>query len=233
MLSALPRSAPFGVVRMATALLLGVGIAAHLGWLAELVLDTRLSPLHDLPVGLSANGQPHRTLFRIAEATGGVAFILVTPPLLRLAPVHWQGRLTAATVFSFGALMLVRAGFPPDCAPTLSEACLTRGDLSLDHRVNVVASVVLTVQYVVGPAVLALWWHGGWGLVARGVVVVESAAAVALATGVVTGVSRFAGLAARVQLVAMSVLLCAGTVYLIAVGRRVRGREGTPWSRAC
>ncbi|WP_019809193.1 DUF998 domain-containing protein [Saccharomonospora halophila] len=231
MLSALPRSAPFGVVRTATVLLLGVGTAAHLGWLAELVLDTGLSPLHDLPVGLSAEGRPYRTLFRLAEAIAGVAFMLSTPPLLRLAPVHPQGRLTVAAVFSFGALMLVRAGYPPDCVPALSEVCAPRGDLSLAHRVNVVASALLAVQYVVGPAVLALWWHGGWGLVARCVVGIESAAGVALATGVVTGISRFAGVAARVQLVAMSVLLCAGMAYLVAVGRRVHGREGTPWSR--
>ena len=46
----------------------------------------------------------------------GVAFVLAAPPLLRLAPVHWQSRLTVAMVALFGIVQLLHGTFTYDCA---------------------------------------------------------------------------------------------------------------------
>ncbi|EHR49332.1 hypothetical protein SacmaDRAFT_1040 [Saccharomonospora marina XMU15] len=224
MLPVLRRSATLAAVRGLTVALLSVGTAAHLGWVLEYFLDTGLSPLHSFPGELSADGQPHREVFRMAEWVAGAAFLLAVPPLLRVAPVHWQGRLTVAVVCVFGLLLLLHATFPPDCAPSVSQLCRDRDDVSASHRIHHATSVLLTMQYVVGPATLVLWWRGGWQAIPVLVLAVELLAWAAMVALGLLGSWRFVGLAARAQLAALTVLLCAGMAYLLTIGRDVRDR---------
>lgn len=224
MLSVLRRPATLAAVRGLTVTLLAVGTAAHLGWVLEYFLDTGLSPLHSFPGELSADGQPHREVFRMAEWIAGAAFLLAGPPMLRVAPVHWQGRLTVAVVCLFGMLLLLHATFPPDCAPSVSEACRRRENVSTSHRIHHLTSVLLAVQYVIGPAVLVLWWRGGWRTIPVLVLVVELLAWAAMVAIGLLGTWRFVGLPARAQLSALTVLLCAGMAYLLTIDRDVRDR---------
>lgn len=224
MLSVLRRPATLAAVRGLTVTLLAVGTAAHLGWVLEYFLDTGLSPLHSFPGELSADGQPHREVFRMAEWVAGAAFLLAVPPMLRVAPVHWQGRLTVAVVCLFGLLLLLHATFPPDCAPSVSQVCRNRENVSTSHRIHHVTSVLLAAQYVMGPLVLVLWWRGGWQVVPVLVLAVELLAWVALVVLSLLGSWSFVGLAARAQLAALTVLLCAGIAYLLTIGRDLRDR---------
>lgn len=71
---------------------------------------------------------------------------------------------------------------------------------------------------------LVLWWRGGWQVVPVLVLAVELLAWVALVVLSLLGSWSFVGLAARAQLAALTVLLCAGIAYLLTIGRDLRDR---------
>ncbi|MEU6646547.1 DUF998 domain-containing protein [Saccharomonospora sp. NPDC046836] len=211
-------------VHVASVALVAVGIAGHLGWVLEFFVDTGLSPLHAATNDLTARGQPHRDLFRTFEIVAGVAFLLAGPPLLRLAPVHWKARTTVVVVCVFGVLLLARAVFTLDCAASVSDICRQRTGVSKAHHVNFAASVLLSLLYVLGPLSLLLWWEGPWRVIPLAVVVLETLAWLAVVVLTSLGPRHFVGLAGRVQLLGVTVLLGVGAVYLLTTGRSVRMR---------
>src|SRR5690606_32857408 len=86
MLSGQHRAAPpLSAVRRLTAALMIVGAVAHSGFLLEFFLDTALSPWHTLPAYLAVGDQPYRDVFRTVDWIAGCAFVLMCPPLLRIA----------------------------------------------------------------------------------------------------------------------------------------------------
>lgn len=217
-----PSSHRFAVlvaVRTVTVILLLIGTVAHLGWVVENFLPTELSPLHALPGDLHAAGQPYREVFRAADWLAGAAFVLAGPPLLRIAPVHWQGRLTVVTVCLFGVLLLVHATYPPDCVLPESRPCPQDHHAFAAQHIHDVTSLLLMLNYMVSPGVLALWWRGVWRAVALAVFAVEVLAVLTIGVLVLAGSEQFVGLAARVQLLGATVVLGIGIVYLIRVGR--------------
>ncbi|WP_298176384.1 hypothetical protein [Saccharomonospora sp.] len=229
MLSAQHRAAPpLPAVRRLTAVLMLLGAVAHLGFLAEFLLDTALSPWRVLPAYLLAEHQPYRDVFRVADWVAGGAFVVVSPPLLRIAPVHWLSRLTVAVLFASGVFLLLRAAFPPECVPTPSGLC----DSPVERTVQ--GSVLLpAVQYLVSPAIVAAWWHGRWRTAVWTLFVIQLATwAVVIVLGWFA-LGWFVGLAVRVQIVTGSALLAVGAAYVLGKGvtrpfgasRRDRARE--------
>lgn len=212
------------VVRGVTVGLLLIGATAHLGWLLEIVVPTAVSPLHHPPGDLGAAGQPYGAVFRTVELLGGAAFVLAAPPLLRLAPVHWQGRLTVTAVCVAGILLLVHATFPPDCVAAAGRGCVPSGGVSVAHRLHDAASALLSLVYVAGPLTLALWWHGVWRAVVSIVVIVNALATLTVVSSELLGSGQFVGLAVRVQMLAATVVVGTGIAFLANVGRQLRGR---------
>jgi hypothetical protein len=179
--------------RLFAVTLISVGVLAYSSWLLEFVLSTGLSPV-DAPVWrLTLDGRPYRDVFRVAQLVAGVAFLLSGPPLVRLAPVHWTARLTAASVALLGPVVVAEAVFPGN-----------RGVL-----------LVTNLLFVIGSTSLVLWWPPGWRAFAAaglalilltwlGMVVLDS-----------SGVDHFAGVLSRIQMVVRVVLLASGACYVI------------------
>ncbi|WP_199433838.1 DUF998 domain-containing protein [Qaidamihabitans albus] len=213
------RPATLGAVRAVTVSLLATGTLALLGWLVQFGLDTGLSPLHAPPGELGAAGRPHGVVFRAAELVAGLALILASPPLLRLAPVHRQARLTVGVVFAVGLLLVLRAAFPLDCAASAGEVC---ADPSAGHRVHEAASTLLNLAYIVGALSLMLWWPRGWRTLAAVAFAIEVLAWLAV---VLLEPGHFAGIVGRVQLVTLLAVICAGAAYLLTAGRVPGGTD--------
>ncbi|OQO90326.1 hypothetical protein B1813_18070 [Saccharomonospora piscinae] len=227
MLSGLhPAAPPLSAVRRLTAALLLVGAVAHLGFLAQLVVDTALSPWHTLPSQLAAVGQPSGVVFRVADGIAGGAFVLASPPLLRLAPVHWLGRLTVGLVFAFGVILLLRAAVPTECVPAPPGLCGEPTGLSRTVGLSV------GLQYLVGPAVVTAWWHSRWRIAAGSVLLVQFTALTVVASAGMTD-GQFLGLAVRVQAVGASVLFVLGAAYVLTMGAvRPPARQRPPRERS-
>ncbi|PXY32537.1 DUF998 domain-containing protein [Prauserella muralis] len=218
--SVLHRPTALAAVRRTAVALLVAGVLAHLAWLLEYVLDTGLSPLHAAPAALGAQGVPHGTLFRTAEIVAGAAFVLASPPLLRLAPVHRNARVTVATVCVFGVLLILHGAIPPDCPGAAGAACAAT-------RAHHAVSLALNVVYLAGPGGLLVWWTGGWRFAAAVVLAVEVLAWAAIVLLTAFG-GEFVGVAMRVQLGGAAAILVTGIAYLVTVGR-----EGGPrWEDA-
>jgi hypothetical protein len=165
-----------------------VGLVAYSAWLLEFVVPTGLSPL-DRPAEdlLGAN-----LVFRIARGVAGLAFVLSGPPLMRLAPVHWTGRLSAISVCLFGFLLLADAVQPG----------------------TAVVEVVTNLVFAVGALSLVLWWPPRWRRWAvGGLVLVLVTSALVLVAGSL-GPGHLEGLFTRAQLVVRTVLLAVGVTYL-------------------
>lgn len=214
MLSGQHRAAPpLSAVRRLTAALMIVGAVAHSGFLLEFFLDTALSPWHTLPAYLAVGDQPYRDVFRTVDWTAGCAFVLMCPPLLRIAPVHWLGRLTVVVIFATGVILLLRTALPLECVPVAAGPC----DAPAGHFLH--SSVLLpAVQYILGPVIVAAWWHGWWRVTVCGLLAVQL---VTWTVVIVLGwldLGWFTGLAVRVQLVACSTLLMVGAVYVLSMG---------------
>jgi hypothetical protein len=198
--------------RLFAVTLISVGVLAYSSWLLEFVLSTGLSPV-DTPVWrLTVGGQPYREVFRIAQVVAGTAFVLSGPPLVRLAPVHWTARLTAASVALLGVLVLAEAIFPGNAGVLL----------------------VTNLAFVLGTGSLLLWWPSGWrAFAATGLVLI-----VLTWVGVLVldspGVGHFGGLLSRIQMIVRVVLLAAGGCYVIrapgtmSVSARVRALRARP-----
>ncbi|MEY7971020.1 hypothetical protein AB8O38_03345 [Saccharomonospora xinjiangensis] len=208
---------PLGAVRRLTAALLFLGAVAHSGFLAEAFLDTALSPWHTVPARLASAGQPYSDVFRYADCVAGAAFVLAGPSLFRIAPVHWQGRLTVTVLSAYGVVLLLRAAFPPECLPDDAGRCVSQGGAS-DLLV-----LLAGVQYVVGPLIVGGWWRGRWKRITLALFVIQFAlwAVVVGASWLLDG--RFVGVAARLQVLGASVLFGAGVVYILRMGRRAAG----------
>lgn len=213
MLSGLRRAAPLGAVRALSTVLLTIGALAALAWGAEFVVDTEVSVWRDHPAYLAAADQPHAGWFRVADWVAGVCLILAGPPVLRLAPVHRQGRLTGLIVILFGAALALRASLPLDCVPSVAGVCPAGDGFTAAHHVNRLLMILLTVKCVIGPVVVSSWWHGRWRTIARAVAAVQVVAGMVVVTDWFEGVGA-GGLAARVQAVAATVLFVVGIAYI-------------------
>jgi hypothetical protein len=179
--------------RLFAVTLISLGVLAYSSWLLEFVLPTGLSAL-DTPVPrLIADGQAFSGVFRVGLVVAGLAFLLSGPPLVRLAPVHWTGRLTAASVAMLGPLMLLTAAFP--------------GSSGL--------ALVIDLTFVIGPASLLLWWPPRWrALAAAGLaLIILTWAGMLLLESM--DVDHFAGVLSRVQMLARAALLASGACYVV------------------
>ncbi|MEU3275341.1 DUF998 domain-containing protein [Saccharomonospora sp. NPDC006951] len=210
-------------VRALAVVLLTVGGVGYCGWLLEFFLETGLSPLRATIDELSAVGQPYRNVFRTAEIIAGAAFVLSVPPLLRLAPVHWQARLTIGAVYVLGVLLVVRGVTAPDCAVSSGPVCTQRQEFSAGHHVHHVTSVLLSLHYAVGTGTLVLWWQGRWRV--RAAVVAGLAALAWLAIIAVEWFvpGTYTGVAVRVRAILVGVAIAVGIGYLLTVGKRQDG----------
>ncbi|AXB47227.1 DUF998 domain-containing protein [Amycolatopsis albispora] len=196
----------FRLVRLVAMTLLVLAVAAYSAWLLELVVPTGLSVMRSPVDEFGARDRPHGELFRTAEVIAGAAFVAAVPPLNRLAPTHWVSRLSVATVGAFGVVLIAHALLPLDCASSVNQLCQADSPQHLAHRV---LTEVLTGIYLVGAASLVGWWPPRWRAVAGVVLVVVAAGEVGAHL-----LEPVAGLATRVQAIAMAVLLLAGAAYL-------------------
>lgn len=216
---------PLGAVRRLTVGLLFLGAVTHAGFLAEVVLDTYLSPWHTVPARLAADGQPHREVFRAADGITGAVFVLVCPALFRIAPVHWPGRLTVLVLFEFGVLLLLRAAFPPECLPVEAGLCAAPTERPTELPV-----LLASVHYVAGPLIVGAWWQGPWKVAMRTLLAVQFALWAALVAADWLFEGWFVGLVARTQVIGGSVLFTLGAVYVLRMGmsRRTRRCQSSP-----
>lgn len=178
--------------RLLAVTLVGLGIVAYSAWLLAFVLPTGLSPLQVPVRELMRAGNPHRDFFRVAEVVSGAAFLLAGPPLVRLAPVHWTARLSAAAVSVFGVLLLFDAGYP----------------------VNAGIELLLNLSFVVGTGSLVLWWPPGWRSIALYALVTVLLTWLCLFVLSQLGPGHFAGLVSRLQALSRAVILAIGAAYL-------------------
>lgn len=186
--------------------LLASAVAAYSAWVLELVVPTGLSVLRSPVDEFAAQDQPYGELFRTLEVIAGAAFIVAVPPLNRLAPTHWMSRLSVIAVGLFGVALIVHAVLPLDCARSVNELCV---GTSPAHHAHVVLTELLTGIYLVGAASLIVWWPPRWRAVAIVVFVLVAGSEFGVHL-----VEPVAGLATRVQAIAMAVLLLVGAAYL-------------------
>jgi hypothetical protein len=217
---------PLGAVRRFAAAALFVGAAAHTGFLAEVFVETALSANHEVPARLASDGQPNAEVFRTLDVVAGAAFVLAGPFLLRLAPVHRWGRLTAALVWLYGAVLLTRAALPPECLPQGAGRCADP-----TGRISELPVLLAGVQYVVSPLVVASWWRGSWKLATRLSFAVQFGLWAWLVVAHVVFDSRFAGLAARTQILVATALFLVGVTYVVRMGTPRRTRRALPRTR--
>ncbi|KID27962.1 DUF998 domain-containing protein [Prauserella rugosa] len=207
------------VVRRAGVSLLVIGIVGQLGWLAELVLTTHVSPLHTVISGLAAPGEPYAVVFRTMEVASGVAFVLSVPPMLRLAPVQRRARLTILMVGLLGVAYVLRGAFPIECVHDGSGVCTPDPALTPGGYINFAASMLVSLLCAAGPIGLLLWWYGRWTVAPMTGIVVGTLSWIVLVLDGLLGPGIFAGLASRAQMVGASIVLGAGAVYLARTAR--------------
>jgi hypothetical protein len=172
---------------------------AYSVWLLEFFLPTGLSPLHTPVRELMRPGRPYQDLFRVAGIVSGAAFLLTGPILVRLAPLHWTARLSAAAVSAFGLLLLLDAAYP----------------------VNWGIELALNVSFVIGTGSLVLWWPPGWRSFALYALVIVVVTWLCLLVLSELGPDHFAGVVSRLQALSRAVILAVGTAYLFRdPGRR-------------
>ncbi|WP_063740171.1 hypothetical protein [Amycolatopsis jejuensis] len=173
--------------RLTAIVLIGLGVVGYSAWLLEFFIPTEVSPL-DQPASDLLHAQP---VFRIVTSLAGLAFLLAGPPLMRLAPVHWTGRLTAVAVSTFGIVLIVHAGVPE----------------------TVVTPVLLNVIFVIGAGSLVLWWPPGWRAWAVGGLVTVLVAWVLVLVSSMVG--HLDGLFSRVQLAVHALEFALGGAYVV------------------
>jgi hypothetical protein len=178
--------------RLLAVTLVGLGIVAYSAWSLEFFLPTGLSPLHVPVRELMRPGRPYGDLFRITEVVSGAAFLLSGPPLVRLAPVQWTARLSAAAVSTYGVLLLVDAAYP----------------------VNAGVELALNLSFVVGSGSLVLWWPPRWRSVAVYALATVLLTWLCLLVLSELGPGHFAGVVSRLQALSRAVILAIGAAYL-------------------
>jgi hypothetical protein len=177
--------------RLVAVVLVGLGVVVYSAWLLEFLLPTGVSPSQQ-PAGDLLLAAP---LFRITVGVAGFAFVLAGPPLMRLAPVHWTGRLTASSV-AFLGLVLIADSLVPGTS---------------------VVELLTNLAFVSGSVSLALWWPPGWRewAVAGCALVLITWALVFVASQL--GPGHYAGVFSRVQLAVRAVLLIVGIAYVVVM----------------
>ncbi|GAA1208287.1 DUF998 domain-containing protein [Prauserella alba] len=218
MLPELRGSTTLTAVRRAGISLLVIAIIGQLGWLAELVLHTHMSPLRTVTSALAVPGQPYSLVFRAAELLAGVALVLAVPPLLRIAPVHNSARATMVLLGMLGVLYLIRGIFPMECRVVAGGGCTPDPDPSLGGQLHIAASILVNVFCSAGPLALLLWWYGRWTIAPAVGVGIGTLAWLLLVLDDFVGPGEFAGLASRGQTIGASIVLAAGVAYLSRTG---------------
>ena len=183
--------------RVASIVLLGLGLAGYSAWLLEFFMPTGVS-LTDQPVWDLFYAQP---VFQLATGIGGLAFFLTGPTLMRLAPVHWTGRLTSVSVSAFGIVLMVYAGVPE----------------------TVVTPNLLNAAFALGALSLVFWWPAGWRAWAVGGLVVVLIAWALVVVSTLAG--HLEGLFTRIQLVVHAVEIVIGGAYVVQTPVPVSGRK--------
>jgi cell shape-determining protein MreD len=161
--------------------------------LLEFFLPTGVSPVLDPVRELTEASTPYRDVFRVAAGVSGLAFLLSGPPLVRMMPVHWASRLSAASASLLGMLMLVDAAYP--------------GIAGIDLLTNLV--------FVVGTGSLVLWWPRGWRSVAIAGLVMALATWLAMLVLMLLGPGHFIGIVSRVQMLGRALILAVAASYLL------------------
>lgn len=160
-----------------------------------------------MQTGVSATEQPvwdlfyAQPVFQVATALGGLAFFLTGPTLMRLAPVHWTGRLTSVSVSAFGIVLMVYAGVPE----------------------TVVTPHLLNATFALGALSLVLWWPAGWRTWAVGGLAIVLVAWALMVVSLLAG--HLEGVFTRVQLVVHAVELVIGGAYVVQTPVPVSGRK--------
>ncbi|GAA1245661.1 hypothetical protein GCM10009676_34480 [Prauserella halophila] len=198
--------------------LLVIAIIGQLGWVAEFVLSTDMSPSRTVTSALAVPGQPYAPVFRAVELVAGVALVLAVPPLLRIAPVDNRARVTVLLLGMLGLLYLVRGICPLECQPMAGGVCTPDPDPSLGGQLHIAASILVNVFCSVGPVALLTWWYGRWTILPTVGVVLGTVAWLLLVLDDVVGPGEFAGLASRGQLISESIVVGAGVAYLHRTG---------------
>ncbi|PKV91640.1 hypothetical protein ATK30_2424 [Amycolatopsis echigonensis] len=183
--------------RVASIVLLGLGLAGYSAWLLEFFMQTGVSPTEQ-PVWDLFYAQP---VFQVSTALGGLAFFLTGPTLMRLAPVHWTGRLTSVSVSAFGIVLMVYAGVPE----------------------TVVTPHLLNAAFALGALSLVLWWPAGWRTWAVGGLAIVLVAWALMVVSMLAG--HLEGVFTRVQLAVHAVELVIGGAYVVQTPVPVSGRK--------
>ncbi|QYN25326.1 hypothetical protein [Amycolatopsis sp. DSM 110486] len=175
--------------RLAAVALVGLGVVVYSAWLLEFFLPTGVSPAQQTVEEL-LRAVP---LFRITTGVAGFAFVLACPPLLRLVPVHWTGRVAAITLALFGLVLIVDALVPGTIAAQLLE----------------------NLAFVGGSFSLVFWWPPPWRewALAGFALVLLTWALVLVAS--LLGPGHLAGVFSRVQLGVRAVLMGSGVAYIV------------------
>ena len=176
--------------RLASILLLGTGLLAHCVWILEFFIPTGVSPVQD-PVDALLTANP---VFRIAFAISGLAFMLAGPPLVRLSPVQWAGRISAGAICTFGAGTLIAAAFPESSAPV---------------------SAVANFVFIAGAVTLILWWPPGWRAFAAIAVGIVTLVWLATVISCQLGPGHYAGIFTRALLVIRVLMLSVGLAFIV------------------
>ncbi|OLT42517.1 hypothetical protein BJF85_22640 [Saccharomonospora sp. CUA-673] len=207
------------VVRRAGISLLVIAIVGQLGWLAEFVLPTHMSPLHTVTSGLAAPGEPHAVVFRTMEVVSGIALILSVPPMLRLAPVQRRARVTISLVGVLGIAYVLRGAFPIECVPGAGGVCTPDPALTSGGYINFSASMLVSLLCAVGPISLLMWWLGRWTIAPMTGIVIGTVSWAVLVLDSMIGPGIYAGLASRAQMIGASIVLGVGAVYIARTAR--------------
>ncbi|QRP44957.1 hypothetical protein [Amycolatopsis sp. FDAARGOS 1241] len=177
--------------RLTAVVLVGLGVVVYSAWLLEFFVPTGVSPTEQPAEDLL----PASPLFRTTSGFSGLAFLLAGPPLMRLAPVHWTGRLTASSVSFFGAVLVADAFVPGTTA----------------------VGLLANLAFVAGSLSLVLWWPPGWREWAvAGFALVLLTWALVLAASLL-GPGHLEGVFTRVQLVVRAAFLIVGIAYVVVM----------------
>src|SRR5699024_3548544 len=202
----LSRQVPRGTVRVSRNVgvcLLMVAAFGYCGWALEFLLPTQLPAAGSYIVELSAADRPHSTLFREIDFGTGAAALGATPFLGRLVPVQLLPRLTVTTVGVFGVLMLLRGGMILDCAPSVSQACVSRqarDAVSAAHSTGWVLTIAVHALFLLGVASAERWFaRGFWRNGMRLALALMVLTGVAVLLSVTLGGGDYVGVLVRVQ----------------------------------
>ncbi|WP_233574160.1 hypothetical protein [Amycolatopsis panacis] len=171
--------------RLAAIVLMGLGVLAYSAWLLEFLVPTGVSPVTQ-PTADLLLANP---LFQVTTGIAGLSFAAAGPPLMRLVPVRWTGRLSALTLAGFGLLLVIGTA-APESAPI---------------------RVLMNLVFAVGTVSLVMWWPPGWRAWALGGLTLVLVAGMLVALGP----AGWRGVFSRAQHVAHTVVILIGGAYVL------------------